>query len=413
MIAGEPFASTGTDRAAGFLDRYREAGLPVPGHRVRHCSFDIPGGRRAAAELLVPTDRPTALFAVNDLADLADLAALGAMGAARDLGLRPGSDFALVGFNDTPLAAELPIPLTSVHSPMAELGRAAVRRLLHRIAGEPAASQHLRPQLVARASSGAPIGPALGCERRPQAHRPICGVTVVGGSSAHRRAHHPMAMSGRNCGHDGRRPAALRAVPRQGRAQTAYGVELDGADVVRVESGEQIPVPRPFTPLSARTCATVRVRVAFGGRRSARSEPATAETVLLEPGDWPARFITPRALRGIGRSAPGLTRVVRLGPASHRPACRHRARRRGWRGRRNGGGPHAPGDRRKTRRDPPRRTALPPDPSLVRMTATGVRDSAGVGLTAHDRLTAPARSAPASAVKALRSGHLYSSPDLE
>ncbi len=78
---------------------------------------------------------------------------------------------------------------------------------------------------------------------------------------------------------------------------------LDGADVVRVECAEQIPVPRPFTPLSARTCATVRVRVAFGGRWSARSEPATAETVLLEPGDWPARFITPGALRGIRRSA--------------------------------------------------------------------------------------------------------------
>ncbi|MFF9077727.1 substrate-binding domain-containing protein [Streptomyces sp. NPDC014646] len=70
--------------------------MPVPGHRVRHCPFDIPGGRRAATELLAPADRPTALFAVNDLA------ALGAMGAARDLGLRPGSDFALIGFNDTP-----------------------------------------------------------------------------------------------------------------------------------------------------------------------------------------------------------------------------------------------------------------------------------------------------------------------
>ncbi|MHC3475399.1 LacI family DNA-binding transcriptional regulator [Streptomyces sp. 7R007] len=155
VIAGEPFASTGTDRAAGFLDRYREAGLPVPGHRMRHCPFDISGGRQAAMDLLTLPDRPTALFAVNDLA------ALGAMGAARDLGLRPGGDFALVGFNDTPLAAELPIPLTSVHSPMAELGRAAVRQLLHRIAGEPATSGRLRPRLVTRASSGDPIGPAL------------------------------------------------------------------------------------------------------------------------------------------------------------------------------------------------------------------------------------------------------------
>ncbi|MFF9077729.1 hypothetical protein ACF1FX_36070 [Streptomyces sp. NPDC014646] len=37
------------------------------------------------------------------------------------------------------------------------------------------------------------------------------------------------------------------------------GASLDGADVVRAESAEQILVPRPFTPLSARTCATVRV----------------------------------------------------------------------------------------------------------------------------------------------------------
>ncbi|MEW2275443.1 LacI family DNA-binding transcriptional regulator [Streptomyces griseofuscus] len=155
VVAGEPFASTGTDRTTGFTDRYREAGLPVPAHRVRHCSFDTAGGRRAALELLTDADRPTAVFAVNDLA------AIGAMGAARDLGLRLGEHLALAGFNDTPLAAELPVPLTSVRSPMAEQGRRAVRLLLRRIAGEPVASQTLAPQLMARASTGAPVGPDL------------------------------------------------------------------------------------------------------------------------------------------------------------------------------------------------------------------------------------------------------------
>lgn len=154
VIAGEPFASTGTDRTTGFTDRYREAGLPLPAHWVRHCGFDTAGGHRAAAELLSGPDRPTAIFAVNDLA------AIGTMGAARDLGLRLGEDLALAGFNDTPLAAELPVPLTSVRSPMAEQGRRAVRLLLRRIAGEPVASEMLGPELVVRASSGAQIGPA-------------------------------------------------------------------------------------------------------------------------------------------------------------------------------------------------------------------------------------------------------------
>ncbi|WP_237553749.1 substrate-binding domain-containing protein [Streptomyces sp. SID6137] len=67
----------------------------------------------------------------------------------------------MAGFNDTPLAAELPVPLTSVRSPMAEQGRRAVRLLLRRIAGEPVASQTLTPQLMARASTGTPVGPDL------------------------------------------------------------------------------------------------------------------------------------------------------------------------------------------------------------------------------------------------------------
>ncbi|WEO99900.1 substrate-binding domain-containing protein [Streptomyces sp. FXJ1.172] len=155
VIAGEPFASTGADRTAGFVERYREAGLPLPADRIRHCRFDTPGGREAATELLRRPDRPTAVFAVNDFA------AIGAMGAARDLGVRVGQDLALAGFNDTPLAAELPIPLTSVRSPMAAQGRLAVRQLLRLIARKPAASQRLQPVLTPRASTGEPIGPDL------------------------------------------------------------------------------------------------------------------------------------------------------------------------------------------------------------------------------------------------------------
>ena len=52
------------------------------------------------------------------------------MGAARDCGLTPGRDIAIVGFNDTPLAAQLPIALSSVHSPMRDMGYRAMELLL-------------------------------------------------------------------------------------------------------------------------------------------------------------------------------------------------------------------------------------------------------------------------------------------
>ncbi|MFG2971115.1 family 78 glycoside hydrolase catalytic domain [Streptomyces sp. NPDC048288] len=85
--------------------------------------------------------------------------------------------------------------------------------------------------------------------------------------------------------------------------QTAYEVEVrreTGVAAYRVESGEQVLVPWPATPLGSREAAAVRVRVAHGGDWSPWSEPAVAECGLLEPGDWSARFITPAAADGLG-----------------------------------------------------------------------------------------------------------------
>jgi LacI family transcriptional regulator len=93
--------------------------------------------------------RPSAIFAVNDFA------AIGALGAARDLGLLAGTDIAVVGFNDTPLAAELPIALTTVRSPMHKMGRRGLELLTRLMRGEEVASERLRPELMVRASSGA------------------------------------------------------------------------------------------------------------------------------------------------------------------------------------------------------------------------------------------------------------------
>ncbi|HEY2099145.1 MAG TPA: substrate-binding domain-containing protein [Pseudonocardia sp.] len=149
VIAGEPYASTGIDRTAGFVDTFREAGLRIPPERILHSRFDARGGRLAAEQLLSVGRRPSAIFAVNDFA------AIGALGAARDLGLLAGTDIAVVGFNDTPLAAELPIALTTVRSPMHKMGRRGLELLTRLMRGEEVASERLRPELMVRASSGA------------------------------------------------------------------------------------------------------------------------------------------------------------------------------------------------------------------------------------------------------------------
>jgi LacI family transcriptional regulator len=147
VIAGLPHASTGIDRPAGFVDRYREAGIEVPPSHILYTGLDSTGGHIAADRLLKAEPRITGLFAVNDFA------AIGAMGAVRDRGLRLGQDIALIGFNNIPLAGELWVPLTSIDSSAHEMGRMAMDMLSQILDGHTVTHKRTQPQLVIRASS--------------------------------------------------------------------------------------------------------------------------------------------------------------------------------------------------------------------------------------------------------------------
>ncbi|WP_424807274.1 LacI family DNA-binding transcriptional regulator [Rhodococcus sp. 27YEA15] len=147
LVAGEPYASTSVDRGGGFLEVYAAAGHPIPESRIVRCPFDVAGGRTATDRLLSAQHPPTGIFAVNDFA------AIGALGAIRAAQLRVGSDVAVVGYNDTPLAGQLPVPLTSVRSPMHEMGVRAMELLTDRINGVDVESVRLMPTLSIRESS--------------------------------------------------------------------------------------------------------------------------------------------------------------------------------------------------------------------------------------------------------------------
>lgn len=147
VMVGEPFASTGRDRSEGFFAYCARHGVEVPPQWRIESPFDTDAGRAVGARLLGGADRPTAIFAVNDFL------AVGVMGAARDQGLEAGRDVAIVGYNDTPLAGALPIGLTTIRSPMHQMGRMGLELLLQKIAGGQPQSQRLAPALVVRDSS--------------------------------------------------------------------------------------------------------------------------------------------------------------------------------------------------------------------------------------------------------------------
>jgi LacI family transcriptional regulator len=146
VLAGLPFASTAIERTKGAVDAFAEAGLQVPDDRIVWGPFDAAGGRQAAEKLLAGEPYPDAIFATNDFA------AIGALGVLRDRGLRVPEDVALIGYNDIPIAAELPTPLTTVHSPMHQMGRRGVELLIEKLGGGTPDSERLTPTLVVRES---------------------------------------------------------------------------------------------------------------------------------------------------------------------------------------------------------------------------------------------------------------------
>jgi LacI family transcriptional regulator len=147
LVAGPWYTSTSKDREQGFLRACAEAGVPLAPEYVVETGFDVEAGQRAAQILQTMQDPPTGIFAMTDYS------AQGVIGAQRERGLEVGRDFALVGYHDMSTSAQLSIPLTSLRSPLEEVGDHAARLLLQRMAGEDIASLRLPPTLHVRASS--------------------------------------------------------------------------------------------------------------------------------------------------------------------------------------------------------------------------------------------------------------------
>ncbi len=143
------------DRLAGYRTALGAAGLPALDELIEEGAFDAPSGHAAMKRLLARTTFDAVFVA-------SDVVALGAIGALREAGRRVPADVSVVGFDDIPLAAYFDPPLTTVRLPAYELGQAAGRALLDRIAERSIPSRTLLPtELIGRGSTATPSSQRL------------------------------------------------------------------------------------------------------------------------------------------------------------------------------------------------------------------------------------------------------------
>ncbi|MFG2041663.1 LacI family DNA-binding transcriptional regulator [Dactylosporangium sp. NPDC048998] len=136
----------GDDRSNGWVAAMDRHGLLAGSYRLDVRGQDtFTSGAKMARQLLERADPPTALIAVSDTL------AAGALQAVRDLGLTPGDQVALVGYDDTPSAEVM--DLSSVRQPLSHAGAEIVQALIPGQAGSAPLSVLLEPELIVRGSS--------------------------------------------------------------------------------------------------------------------------------------------------------------------------------------------------------------------------------------------------------------------
>ncbi|AYF27149.1 MULTISPECIES: LacI family DNA-binding transcriptional regulator [Micromonospora] len=146
-ISGRPDLESARLREAGFRKAMADAGVPVDEQLVRVGGFRTETAASTAAELLALPDRPTAIFAGNDLS------AISTVDVARGLGLGVPDDLSVIGFDNIPESALVDPPLTTIRQPLQRMGAESLRLLIDLIAGvERDTHIQLPTELVVRAS---------------------------------------------------------------------------------------------------------------------------------------------------------------------------------------------------------------------------------------------------------------------
>lgn len=142
-----PPASTVVDRCQGYRDAMAAYGIEVPSEWI--CEVSSDQITEAFVDAIINTHRPGGIVCKSD-----EYAAL-FMRHALHLGVRIPQDVRLVGFDDRPIASLLPVTLTTIRQPTAEIAEMALQLMDMRLESPArvASRVELAGELVVRQSS--------------------------------------------------------------------------------------------------------------------------------------------------------------------------------------------------------------------------------------------------------------------
>ena len=149
FIGGISDSTTWQERMDGYRIAHEETGIPIDQSLILDSEPTREGGLEVIQQLMNQEHPPKAIFCFSDLI------AFGAIIGLRKMGLTPGEDIDIVGFDNIPEAEISYPPLTTISSFAKKTGTTAAN-LLHKRISEPKRDRQriiLEPELIKRESS--------------------------------------------------------------------------------------------------------------------------------------------------------------------------------------------------------------------------------------------------------------------
>ncbi len=151
VITGPPRWGMNIDRLTGYYAALASVGIPIDPTLICEGRWTTDSGEEVCQHLIALPNPPSAIFAFNDQM------AIGAMHAILKSGRRVPDDISVVGFDDvTPDLPYITPALTTIHHPLAEIGRLSVDVLHRLVHQQPLEATHIKlsARLIVRESTG-------------------------------------------------------------------------------------------------------------------------------------------------------------------------------------------------------------------------------------------------------------------
>ncbi len=137
FVSGTMTINSARERLAGYKAALSSARIKWQPALVVEGDFQFQQAYKATQQLLALPQRPTAIFASNDLS------AFGVIAAIHQAGFKIPGDISVIGFDDIAQAATSYPKLTTVRQPLEQMGKLAVELLIEKIHRPDSAAKHL------------------------------------------------------------------------------------------------------------------------------------------------------------------------------------------------------------------------------------------------------------------------------